>query len=681
LDEKNLFSPGSGVWASRSTPKKKKKTHSSSYPGYTTIYLILYYSIISSTTNLLSIIMARRCIGNMSTTLFQKWILVAHVLLFIIIGQVTSKPLPTCKELPPNYLPPTQILLGCGLPSSRSYLHSKFNAALVADESKTNQVVELGKEVFVDIEACEISRTDESRLWRDNITVLTSTPWTLESCQETEVNFWGRIRSESSLHRVIFRAMHTKTSCKWQAVFTPSVPGDFVLEISNIWIRGSTYSHASEFKEVTQAYWEGVNEVIPHPSAIRGSNHIPCGDYCSSMEGCAYYVMKGGGRSNCLLFGGNSTPTLFKNTSKVFKGFAAGMRKTELPSVHVGGITGGFHGSYNSGPGGEICHNQSHVVNSPQPFKVVKSTNQVPTERGVPPYYDRVLRATDGSGSSDVFCDRGDLPGHWVRWDSSGCPATREEEVERMATESKAILVGDLATHHGVKALYHQATDTVVYAFHSGDHKKLFSLSLPNETTPPWQLYPRCAVGYQAIPPGSTQHVPAKNQGARPTTTALTRVSYSSRSEVLKGLTYVPSSGECIYRHYSRGQMRQCLHRLQLKSIAISGDSILGGFNAVLKWFVGVSGGVSEGWYLPRAEGEERNIATSSVATEQGGLRTEGVRCVLWGAQYAISRCYALELEPMQTLSHLTARVMSVDALARRGDVCESLQNFALGRI
>jgi hypothetical protein len=94
-----------------------------------------------------------------------------------------------------------------------------------------------------------------------------------------------------------------------------------------------------------------------------------------------------------------------------------------------------------------------------------------------------------------------------------------------------------------------------------------------------------------------------------------------------------------------------------------------------------VSGGVSEGWYLPRAEGEERNIATSSVATEQGGLRTEGVRCVLWGAQYAISRCYALELEPMQTLSHLTARVMSVDALARRGDVCESLQNFALGRI
>lgn len=237
-----------------------------------------------------------------------------------------ARPLPLCSpdlQLHDYLLPPAESA-SCGLPLSRSYLFSKYNAILVAAAVRSN--ITEGDQVKVRIVACRpVSPAGADMpfgFWSDTQSVSSSEHWTLATCQATEVNFWGRITSKETFESVkVGRVSSSEvdTSCEWEASFSPAYPGLYTLEIANDWLWGSNQASLDECGLQIHSEWVGGTPLHLPPALTRGSPFSHCCNKCSVQEQCFYFTstVAANNIEECRLYTNASTPHLIstKNNS------------------------------------------------------------------------------------------------------------------------------------------------------------------------------------------------------------------------------------------------------------------------------------------------------------------------------------------------------------------------------
>lgn len=165
------------------------------------------------------------------------------LLTLIMLPLLLATPLPFCQHDafmdPAAYLLPKVKMMGCGLPLSRLYLLSQFNAALTIDTSRFGPFYAQTKNTLT-ISVCQPSRNTLKNIWLDDISVVKSTPWNVETCNQAEINLYARIRSEASFESALIRTLNLPSRCAFSVEFTPSFPGNYHLEVVNTWLAAST---------------------------------------------------------------------------------------------------------------------------------------------------------------------------------------------------------------------------------------------------------------------------------------------------------------------------------------------------------------------------------------------------------------------------------------------------------
>lgn len=170
--------------------------------------------------------------------------LVLHVLprTLFILPLLLATPLPLCHRDafmdPAAYILPKNKIMGCGLPLSRLYLLSQFNAVLTIDTSRLDTFYAQTKNKVV-VSICQPPDTLKN-VWRDDISVLKPSPWNVETCNQAEINLHSRLISDKSFETTLIRNLNLPDRCAFSVEFTPSVPGNYYLEVVNTWLAAST---------------------------------------------------------------------------------------------------------------------------------------------------------------------------------------------------------------------------------------------------------------------------------------------------------------------------------------------------------------------------------------------------------------------------------------------------------
>ena len=146
-----------------------------------------------------------------------------------IISTSSSTPLPTCQmgsiPNPLNYLLPKALMLECGLPSSRLYLLSKFNAILTIDQDNLSPINAQSKTTIL-VNVCQPPPT-LTNLWFDDISIRDITPWNIETCNQAELNLYARLVTKNRFQAASIRSLHLADRCAFAIDFTAIAPGIF----------------------------------------------------------------------------------------------------------------------------------------------------------------------------------------------------------------------------------------------------------------------------------------------------------------------------------------------------------------------------------------------------------------------------------------------------------------------
>ena len=111
-------------------------------------------------------------------------------------------------------------------------------------------------------------------------------------------------------------------------------------------------------------------------------------------------------------------------------------------------------------------------------------------------------------------------------------------------------------------------------------------------------------------------------------------VSYRSPRAFQAGATWQPhrngSTQPCFLRHFGQSKLKSCLAERGVRFLLLSGDSIVAGFTAFLKWLLGTYV-MGQAWY-----GEGKQIAPDTVQHERGDTLIAGtVQVHPTGGKYA----------------------------------------------
>jgi hypothetical protein len=168
-----------------------------------------------------------------------------HLRIFVILPLLLAIPLPICHHdvfiHPAAYLLPKTKMMGCGLPLSRLYLLSQFNAVLAIDTSEGYGPFYAQTKNAVTISVCQPPDNGIlTNIWRDDISVIKPTPWDVKTCNHAEINLYARLVSQDSFQPAFIRPLHLPGRCAFQVEFTPTVSGQYHLDVVNTWLAAST---------------------------------------------------------------------------------------------------------------------------------------------------------------------------------------------------------------------------------------------------------------------------------------------------------------------------------------------------------------------------------------------------------------------------------------------------------
>lgn len=178
------------------------------------------------------------------------------------LALILSTPLPICRpdaftDIPAYFLPKSKMM-GCGLPLSRQYLFSQFNAALVIETAQANKPLYNAKTLnSVVLSVCQPAHT-HLNLWKDKISVIRPTPWDVQACNRAEINLHARLVSLESFQPAFIRPLKLVDRCAFSIEFTPTVPGKYHLEVVNTWLAASTDPNPLSSHTKLGHFWTGV---------------------------------------------------------------------------------------------------------------------------------------------------------------------------------------------------------------------------------------------------------------------------------------------------------------------------------------------------------------------------------------------------------------------------------------
>lgn len=580
--------------------------------------------------------------------------LVMFLFLLMKMSAVFSQePLPFCPPLSLNsFLLSRNNTLSCGVPLSRSYLYSKHEAILVLESLPS--LLPVGETSSLRLFACRPLEVPES-FWRDTYSVSSVVPWTLSSCQAEEVNFWGVIKSKTSIQPVKverYKEPSNSSSCEWEVRFTPAYEESYTLEIVNDRLRSSVYSSTQSFVSSLQRNktWAGATRLHVHDFLERGSPSLTCYHKCSIFEKCAYWSQDG---KTCIFYTNETLPKLESSMGKV-----SGIRNNFTGPVYVGGKS-----KWREERMDPTCREQGRPYNAVQRFKAVSSDSHLSNQSILGNNIAEVI-------DNRPFCTQSDLEGlfgtdwHWVSFKQSLCSSNIKSEMRSMANEAEVIMQiePNVETNETFRCesplenvrltwykLYHTQSATTIYAAKSssspkfarkkGSEYELFSWTHPsthipshhyarffkntslcipyppsrhlteNNTsaiidsfvamTPPWQRRPVCTLGEWAVPPGTLQARQKrhwKTKAVQLIVETVNLISYKPSIPREFGYTWEPILNTCRIQHKPRSTLHACLEEAKFSKIYISGDSITGGLSMVLKWML--TQNFDTKWYL-----------------------------------------------------------------------------------
>ena len=514
-----------------------------------------------------------------------------ELVILVFVPLLLATPLPLCPDdvFSESYLLPKKQLLACGLPLSRSYLLSRFNAAVIINTSVEFGTFFSKRNNKLTISVCR-PPTSLRNVWLDDISVAKRTPWDVETCKEAELNLYTRLISHDSIEPAFIRPLDTPDRCDFLVEFIPKSPGVYSIEVINNWLGASTDPNPIS-ADIKQGYrWTGndacvrllmrnyiitiycaCNAVlmpdgdryhIPGP-LLRGSIFITsCQDMCSMTAKCEYWTSNGQGINCCQLFSGRKVPTLQKveidqlesrRPSRCQEPLVSGLRKRENFTVYLGGFvstpkrTKKFPNVDRA-----VCRQQSHAANSPLTLRVQSLLNDM----------EPIL--------SFEKCSRLQVLatgiGHWQAFDETKCYNSTRLELDTMKVLPKTLLQEAYIDGAKYEMYQDQATLSVYYVVTRANGDAEYSFRAPQvwfpelTITPPWQLNPRCTLGAVAVPPKTMD----------PKGVFITVISFAYVHNALTGYEYI-SPENCQFRHYSRGRARECLSRGNISAIVTSG--------------------------------------------------------------------------------------------------------------
>ena len=310
---------------------------------------------------------------------------------------------------------------------------------------------------------------------------------------------------------------------------------------------------------------------------MRGSHYLmSCEDICSMTSQCQYWTSFGQGISCCHFFSGKKVPTLLRlDGSKDTKSggpqsckgpIMAGIRKLENFSGYLGGIVtvppqlGKKTAITTRQISRQVCRSQAHAANSPVllsvlPSPLSKSMNDMATAE----------QSLEFCSGDEVFTTGA---GRWDSFDTSSCYNDTHMELEKIKILPSVVLQS--AVINGIK--YEMLQDKVTYSIYykttylDGSSNVELSFRTPRSwfpekaLTPPWQLQPRCTLGSKAVPPNTMDM-----KGV-----LINVISFAYVRGALTGFDYI-SPSNCRFRHFSRGEIRNCINRKNISSILASG--------------------------------------------------------------------------------------------------------------
>jgi hypothetical protein len=162
----------------------------------------------------------------------------------LLLPIIPATPLPICDpdsiDSSANYLLPKDQLLSCGLPLSRSYLLSQFNAILTVDKIPKETKFHAQSTSSITVSVCRPPESFKELFWHDDVSVISPTPWDIETCKRAELNIYTRLVSEKSFQSAYVRPLNLPDRCGFRVEFTPYYSGDYKLEVVNTWLAAST---------------------------------------------------------------------------------------------------------------------------------------------------------------------------------------------------------------------------------------------------------------------------------------------------------------------------------------------------------------------------------------------------------------------------------------------------------
>jgi hypothetical protein len=181
--------------------------------------------------------------------------------IFFIFPLFLATPLPICRrdvfDDPSSYLLPESNLLRCGLPISRPYLLSQFNAALTIDSPQTNGPFYAQTKNSLTISICQPPAMLTNNWWRDDKSVIKPTPWDVETCNQAEINLYARLVSKDSFQPAFIRSLNLPDRCAFSVEFTPTIAGKYSLDVVNTWLAASTDPNPLSAGAKRGRHWTG----------------------------------------------------------------------------------------------------------------------------------------------------------------------------------------------------------------------------------------------------------------------------------------------------------------------------------------------------------------------------------------------------------------------------------------
>lgn len=173
---------------------------------------------------------------------------------------VLATPLPLCStdvfSDMSSFLLPKKKMIGCGLPLSRLYLLSKFNAVLTIDTPTHQDKLFAQTMNTLTISICRPPDTLKN-VWYDDISITMPTPWDLEACQKAEINLYARLVTPESFQPAFISPLMLPDRCAFKVEFNPYTPGEYRLEIVNSWIGASTDPNPASAGHTFEHRWTG----------------------------------------------------------------------------------------------------------------------------------------------------------------------------------------------------------------------------------------------------------------------------------------------------------------------------------------------------------------------------------------------------------------------------------------